>query len=191
MSDINLLQTQSNIHAIKATSQKWLLRIVTLVLVVALLMYGYLMFMSWNNSKKIKIVQDQINQVKSELDANKQRSELVTRQGQLKQVNELLAKHQYWSLFLPELARVSLASSQYTNIDLDQNGDLLLSVSFPSYQDAEKYLQVYDLPEYHKYFSNVKVLALSKLQQDNSLKVLMRLGLTLNPELLKNKDGSN
>lgn len=185
MSEINLLQTQSTFHQVKERGKRWLLRIMTLAFIVALVLYAYLFYRDWSGQKQIAENQNVIAEVQSSLENNAKRSELLVRQGQLKSANELLNAHLFWSGLLPELARISLVSAEYSLIETTEQGDLNVTVTVPTYTDAEKYLQVFDLPEYNKYFSNVRVIGLSRNQKDEILQTTMRLQLTLNPELLK------
>lgn len=187
MSEINLLEQESSVSKIKSKGKQWLSRLVGLVLVLSLLLYGYLFYDGWRLDQKISESQAKINEYQAELQNNDKREELLTRQAQLKSANQVLDKHMYWSVLLPELARVTLASAQYTNIDADVDGELGLTVTLPSYNDAEKYLQVFDLPEYNANFSNVKIVSLLKTQQDNLLKTTMRIQLTLSPDFLKDR----
>lgn len=185
MSDINLLDQESSISKIKNRSKQWLSKLVGLVLVLSLLLYGYLFYQGWNLEKKVSESETKIEEYRSDIQNNKKRQELITRQGQLKSANDLLDKHMYWSTLLPELARVTLTNAKYTNIEANTEGQLSLTVSLPSYSDAEKYLQIFDLPEYNKNFSNVKLLTLTKTQEDQQFKTVMRLELTLSPDFLK------
>lgn len=185
MAEINLLETKNTIASVKQTGKKWLLRLVVVLLFLA--MAGYLLIFIMQSSAKNKItnLETKMSQVRTELQNNKERNELITRQGQLQDLNKLLGEHQFWSTLLPELARVSLTSASYTTIETATAGNIILSVAVPTYADAEKFLQVFDLPEYNQQFSNVRLLALSRSQQDNVLKTVMRIQLTLNPNLLK------
>ncbi len=185
MADINLLETQSTVSVVKIQGKRWIFRLAMLFLVLVVGMYGYLLFSSWRIDSRLSIAQAQIKKAQDSLSGNKQRSELITRQAQITNINKLLDSHLYWSTFLTELSRVTLAQAQYSNIEVDKEGHLNLTVTVPSYAEAEKYLQVFDLPEYNKQFSNVKVMSLSKIQQSDLIKTTMRLQLTLNPELLK------
>lgn len=187
MADINLLDQESSVSKIKNQSKQWLSRIAGVILVLSLLLYGYLFYSSWSLNNQIGESQAKITQYQSELQNNKKRDELIARQGQLKYTNQLLDNHMYWSILLPELARVTLNSAKYTSIETNVEGELGLTVTVPSYSDAEKYLQIYDLPEYNKNFSNVRVMSLSKTEQDNLLKTTMRLRLTLDPTFLKTR----
>lgn len=185
MADINLLQTQSTISAVRDQGKRWLFRIAIFILVIVIAAYAFLILSSWRSDSKLTEARTKIKAVQDSLSNNKKRTELVTRQAQISNVDKLLNNHLYWSEFLPELARVTLTQAQYSIIEVDKEGHLNLTVTVPSYADAEKYLQVFDLPEYNQKFSNVKVLSLSKIQQDDLIKTTMRLQLTLNSELLK------
>lgn len=184
MADINLLQTQSTLSSVKYEGKRWIFRIAVLILVIVLGAYVVLQVTNWRNQRSISEAQAQIKKVQDSLASNKQRSELLTRQAQLSHINQLLSGHLYWSKFLPELARVTLTQAQYSIIEVDKEGHLNVTVTVPSYAEAEKYLQVFDLPEYNQQFSNVKLVSLSKIQQDDLVKTTMRLQLTLNPGLL-------
>lgn len=185
MAEINLLDSQTHSSEIKAQGKLWLLRIVTLVFAAAVLGYIGLLIFGFITDRNINTKKSEVAQYQSEFKNNKQREELLTRQGQLKNANQLLAAHKYWSPLLPELARVTLTSAKYTSISADAKGGLELTVTTPSYSDAEKFLQVFDLPEYNKQFSNVKVMALTKAQQGNALQTTMRLHLTVSSDLFK------
>ncbi len=185
MADINLLQTQSPVSAIKSQGSRWLFRLSMVILIIVVGAYLVLWFFDLRTSRKLSNAKTEIKQAQDTLSNNKNRGELITRQAQINNVNKLLANHKYWSSFLPELARVTLTQAQYSIIEVDKEGHLNLTVTVPSYADAEKYLQVFDLPEYNKQFSNVKVMSLSKIQQDETIKTTMRLQLTLNSDLLK------
>lgn len=188
MSEINLLQTQTTFHQVKEKGKRWLLRVATLVFLLTLALYGYLFYRDWSGQNQIAEHQAVIAEAQTSLENNKERAELITRQGQLKSVNQLLDEHLFWSGVLPELARVTLSSAEYSVIETSEEGDLNLSVTVPTYADAEKYLQVFDLPEYNRYFSNVRVMALTRSQKDTSLQTTMRLQLTLDPALLKKQN---
>ena len=185
MSEINLLQSQSTFNQVKERSKRWILRVATLILILSLLLYGYLFYSNWSGQKKIAENQQVIAEAQASLENNEQRDELITRQGQLQSANQLLSAHLFWSGLLPELARVTLSSAEYSTVETGEDDNITLTVTMPSYSEAEKFLQVFDLPEYNKYFSNVRVLSLGKNQKDDTLQTTMRLQLTMSPELLK------
>lgn len=185
MAEINLLDSQAHSSVIRAQGKLWLLRIVTAAFILVVVSYLVLLVYNLIIDKNINQAKATVAQYQSQFNDNKKREELITRQGQLKNVNQLLSAHRYWSPLLPELARVTLTSAKYTSITVDSKGGLELTVSTPSYSEAEKFLQVFDLPQYNKEFSNVKVMALTKSQDGNLLQTTMRLHLTLNPDIFK------
>jgi cell division protein FtsB len=185
MADINLLEKRTTYSQVKERGKRWFLRIVTLVFVLTLALYGYLFFSQWNAEKQIAEHQSVIAKAQSELENNQQREELITRQAQVKKANQLLNDHLFWSGLLPELARVTLTQAQYSSVEISKTGDIFLTVTVPNYEEAEKFLQVFDLPEYNQQFSNVRILALGRAEKNNVLQTTMRLQLTFNPSLLK------
>lgn len=185
MSEINLLQTQSAFHQVKERGKRWLLRLMTLAFIVTLALYGYLFYRDWSGQKQISENQAVIAEVQSSLEKDQKRSELLVRQGQLQTVNQLLAEHSFWSGLLPELARITLVSAEYSLVETTPQGDLNITVTVPTYAEAEKFLQVFDLPEYNKYFSNVRVLSLGQSGKDGVSQTTMRIQLTMDQSLLK------
>ena len=185
MADINLLEQRTAFGQVKERGKRWLLRLVTLVFVLTLALYGYLFYSEWNSEKQIAENQSVIAKAQSELENNQQRGELITRQAQVKNANQLLNDHLFWSGLLPELARVTLTQAQYSSVETSTTGDVFLTVTVPTYAEAEKFLQVFDLPEYNQQLSNVRILALGQVEKDNVLQTTMRLQLTLNQDLLK------
>ncbi len=188
MSDINLLQTptQTNTLFISET-KRFFARILMFVLLIAVVAYGYLYFDLWNTNKSIASTEKSITKSQSEAFANKDRLELLTRQGQAQQLDTLIKGHLYWSYLLPELARISLKSARYTSIEADGNGKLNLAVALPNYTDLEKFMQIFDLPEYNKQFSNVRIVSITKIQTETAVEVLVRLQLIFDPSFIKNR----
>jgi hypothetical protein len=139
------------------------------------------------NNKKLTSIQSDIKSAQSEALNNKDRNELVTRQEQLKNLDGLIKKHLYWSYLLPELARVTLKSAQYTEIEAKSDGKLNLAVTLPNYEEVEKFMQMFDLPEYNQQFSNVRILDINNVQTNTTLQTELRLELNFNPEYIKGR----
>lgn len=188
MPDINLLQTPTvHTSAISSRSRALLARLLMLVLILVVVGFGLLKFLTWQDGKNITTTQAQVASAQTDALNNKDRKELITRQGQSKELDSLVQNHMYWSYMLPELAKVTLKSAQYTEIDVDDQGKLLVTVTLPSYDDLEKYMQVFDLPEYNQQFSNVKIDSISKQQINDTVQMVVRLELTFDPDFLKGK----
>ncbi len=185
MAEINLLDNQAPSSVIKAQGKLWLVRLITTLFALVVLVYVALLIFGWVTSRSIDQAKETVAKYQADFKNNKDREEVITRQGQLKNANQLIAGHRYWSPVLPELARVTLTSATYSSITVDVKDGLDLTVNTPSYEEAEKYLQVFDLPEYNKQFSNVKLLTLTKSEGNNKIQTTMRLHLTVNPSLYK------
>ena len=82
---------------------------------------------------------------------------------------------------------MTLRSAKYTSIDATNDGSLNLAVSLPNYTEVEKYMQIFDLPEYNKQFSNVRIVSIDTLQEETSIEILLRLKLDFNPEFIKGR----
>lgn len=186
MAEINLLNTDSaQSHSLAAKSKKWLMRVVSLIFVGVLVYYGFLFLSGQNAEKDLEEAKNTVTSYQNEINESSRRQELITRQGQLNQVNKLVDAHLAWSQLLPELARVSLTSARYTNIEAKEDGQLDVTVELSSYADADKYLQVFNLPQFNSSFSNVTIMALTRSQDEEGSKVSMRLRLEFDQELLK------
>jgi len=80
-----------------------------------------------------------------------------------------------------------LNTARYTAVEADSTGKLTLSVAVASYEDFEKFMQIFDLPEYNQQFSNVTVLSINKTQRENAIETIVRVQLTFNPTFIKGK----
>jgi hypothetical protein len=185
MAQINLLDSQQT-TSFKGSGYKWLSRLMTVFLVVVILGYGYFFIRQRSLQSQINDVRSQTAAAQTEATSNTAREELLTRQGQLVSLNPLIKNHVYWSGLLPELARISLRQSGYTSIEAASNGNLILSVEMPTYTDLDKFLQIFDLPEYNRQFSNVRVLSINKVAREGQIAYLMRVQLTFSTDFIKN-----
>lgn len=188
MSEINLLHTDSKGSGVNTSFATTLLaRLFLILVIIAVAIYAVLYFYTWKNSNSLKTVNAQVQKLETEALANKDRNELVTRQDQLSELETLISEHVYWSYLLPELSRVTLKSARYTKIEAGKDGKLSLAVNLPSYSDVEKYMQIFDLPEYNQQFSNVRISGISTVQKDEAIEVELRLQLTFNKEYIKGR----
>lgn len=188
MSEINLLHTDSADSGINNSFAARLVARLSMVLIIAaVVIYALLYFYTWRNHNKLTVVTEQTNTLQAKALANEGRNELVTRQEQLTQLETLIDNHAYWSYLLPELARVTLRSARYTAIKASNDGKLDLIVALPSYSDVEKYLQIFDLPEYYQQFSNVRIAGITTSNNDEKIETQLNLELTFNPEFIKGK----
>lgn len=188
MSEINLLHSDPSVGGRSSSfAAKFIARIILLLVVGVILLYAALYFYTWRNTSKIESVNQQVQTMQTEAMADTERNEVVTRQAQLIELETLIDNHLYWSYLLPELARVTLKSAKYTDIEAKSNGQLNLSVSLPNYGEVEKYMQIFDLPEYNQQFSNVRIIGIDTVQKETAIETLLRLQLTFNSEYIKGR----
>ncbi len=185
MPQINLLKEKnSNPRALQG-----MLAIVNIILIVIILglgaYYGWMYFSVKSNNNNILDIQDKISKEKSAALKQPDRQQLLTRQAQLKELEGLIAKHPYWSAMLPQLATVTLKEASYMSVKLDTAGFLDVSVTVPNTESLDKFLQIFDLPEYYKNFYNLKIGSISNGQKDNKLLTKFDLRMNYNPDLLK------
>ncbi len=186
MAEINLLNNDRSNSGINTDFIAVVFaRILLLLVIVAAIVYGLLFFFNWRSNSKLETTNKEVQKLESEALSNKDRNELVTRQEQLTHLEKLVDDHVYWSYLLPELSRVTLKSAKYTRIEADKQGKLNLTVSLPSYSDMDKYLQIFDLPEYNQQFSNVRVVGIDTEQEESALLTSLQLQLTFNKAYLK------
>lgn len=188
MPEINLLDNnQIDTGDAVSSIARNVARLFLLLVVAAIIGYGVLFFLSYRVQGQVDETTASIKTKQTAIEGNKDRSEIVTRQGQIKEFNGLVDNHLYWSYLIPELARVTLNSGKYTVIQADSDGKLNLTVSLPSYADIEKYMQIFDLPEYNQQFSNVRIVNITKNQNGSKIETLLTLQLTFNPEFIKGR----
>lgn len=188
MSEINLLrndQSEDRFDAgfVALTVARILLAIVVLIIAV----YAILFFLNWRNTGKLTEVKAKVETVQAEILNNEDRNEVITRQEQIKELDALIGKHVYWSYLFPELARVTLRSATFTQIEADREGLLTMTANLPNYADIEKFMQIFDLPEYNQQFSNVRILSISTVQSEDVIRTQVRLQLMFNPEYIKGR----
>lgn len=163
MAQINLLDTEK-----KHNSLPWerllsaIVKLLVVVLILVLVYYGYAYFRSKVLAENIYNLQNKIVEMQNKILRHPDRQELLTRQGQIKEIETLFKNHSYWSKLLPELARVTLKNATYLAFSGNQDGSAHLVVSVPSYTDFDQFLQVFDMPEFNENFSDVKITSVSK-----------------------------
>ncbi len=148
----------------------YIVRVFALVFVLMLAAWGFLYLRIRMNTSKASEVETNIQKIQDEIIAMPAWRQVVTRQGQVRAAEGLLDNQQLWSRLLPELARVTLQGASYLSFSADARGTARMSVSVPSYTDFDKFLQVFDLPQFNNHFSQVTVSSVEKYQQgDNQL----------------------
>lgn len=186
MPQINLLG-QENVHKNAALTRLplYLVRFFVVVFLLVLLYWGYLYVRVKLVVNKVATAQADIIRIQKETLADKNRRELLVRQGQLSTLDKLLKDQQYWSRFLPELARVTLKSASYLSFSAGKDGVARMSVTVPSYKEFDEFLQVFDLPQFNSKFSDITVSSIGKYQQGDTQTVRFDMSMRYDPSFLK------
>ncbi len=184
MAQINLLSGQAAKHTLPWVQ---LLSIISKILIVLILIclgvWGYLYFVTKKTTTDIYKTQNLIKGSAENLIGLPERKEVITRQGQLKAFNGLVANQTHWSVFFAtKLAPITLKTSRFVTINAQNDGHLRLSVSVPSYADLDKFLQVFDSFELNKVFSDIKVTSLAKSQNGDKLDIRFDVTMKYKPE---------
>ncbi len=186
MAQINLLkqQKQTTGDAVQKAATA-ATRILALLLVAVLVYYGYLYYQAKTKTTQVNELTAQIAKDQKELDSIPGKNELYTRQQQLSQLMSIVSNHSYWSSLMPALAKVTLKTAYYSSLKAQSDGTIAVTVTVPTTEDLDKFLQVFDLPEYYNNFYNIKVSSIGKNQVGNSLMTQFNVSMQYNPSLLK------
>ena len=187
MAQINLLK-QNQPSSFSRFGIFPILNYLTMAGILALLSYyGWAYLQNKKYDKKNQELAAVILQQKQELSSVKNRDELFSRQAQLKGYDELISGHPYWSQLLPELAKVTLKQVSYLSVKIDNQGVMNLSVQLPTMADLEKFLQVFDSAQLNKYFRDLRISGISKIQDEEKNYVRVDIQLNYDPSLLNFK----
>ena len=162
----------------------WVVRFLLLVILALVGYYVYLLYSIHGQNTTMTNTEQQIQADQQDLSKVSGRDELLTRQQQLKQLMSLVGGHAYWTRLFPALAQVTLNSANFLSIQTLPDGSLSMSGTVPSNEDLDKFLQVFDLPEFNKDFYDVKISSLGKAQVGNQLLVQFTVNMKYNPALL-------
>lgn len=187
MAQINLLSNQSAKQQLPwHTLLAIVVKILSGIVIVMLAAWGYFFYAHRSTEKEIFDTQNVIKSTSETLSKLPERRELIARQGQLKAFNGQLAAQPHWSTFLTtRLSPVTLKTSRYVSINAQDDGRLRLSVSVPTYADLDKFLQIFDLPELNKVFSDIKVTSLSKSQVGDALDIRFDVSMKYDPTAIQ------
>jgi cell division protein FtsB len=185
MVDINLLGSQKKTTEYSKTISSFIAMALAVALVLVLIYYAYLFIGGRRTAAHITTLQEEITAAEAKIQSNVDKNELFTRQAQLKDLSVLLKDHIYWSALVPELARTTLRSAAFTSFSLKENGDVSMIVDVPSYAELDKFLQVFDLPEFNQNVSNVRVQSVVKVQRENSLRINAKVEFSYRISALK------
>ena len=185
MAQINLLKQSSTASNTWDNLPKILARLLIFVLIILVGYYAWLVIDTQSIASKTTSTQAEINLDKQKALSTAGRGEVLTRQLQLKDFQDLLAQHLYWSQLMPVIADATLKKATYSSLKVDGEGLLTLAVNVPTLEDLDKYLQVFDLPQVNKYFSNVRISSYRKVQGPNSTGIAFEVNMNYNKSVIK------
>lgn len=191
MPQINLLKQTHSTTNYADKLPGILVKVFGLILLLVVGYYVSLIMRVSSLSKRADELNRQIATMQQHIAEFTRKPELVTRQGQLKELNALIQNHIYWNSFLPELARVTLVTASYNGLDALSDGTMTLSSSVPTYAELDKYLQVFDRPEFNANFSDLKISGVNQMQDGDSASIAFRLSMKFNTAMLKYNFGQN
>lgn len=187
MAQINLLKQKSSTQSFAEALPNIAVKILVLVFLGACVYYGYLFFKAKRVSQDTAAVQGEIQSGANEVESNRaDRDELLTRQNQISELGGLIKTYPYWSQLFPALAKATLKISHYTGIKMSNDGSVSLSASVPDLYQFDKFLQIFDLPEFNENFYDVHISSFAKSKgPDDSLSINFEAKMRFCPELVK------
>jgi hypothetical protein len=192
VAQINLLKQNVSVGSqLQKDIPKFLVRLFLIILVGIIGYYGWLFFQAKSLDSQIAETNVKINSEQQSGLTEKNRNELMTRQQQLKSLNGLVASHSYWSQLFKPLADATLKNASYSNLQVSLDGGLSLSVAVPTLEDLDKYMQIFDLPQFNQNFSNVIIGGFTKVDSKNSTGVQFQAKMKFDPKLIQYKDPNN
>lgn len=191
MPQINLLKQTHRNTDWQDKAPSLLVKIFAVVLLVVIGYYIYLFLDARSLDNQTTEVRQKISSNQNKILNFNRHDELITRQGQLKELTNILQNHIYWTSFLPELAKVTLKTASYFSLNVLSDGNMALSVSVPDYRNVDKFIQVFDQPEFNKYFDSLRVGGVAQVQNSKGLVTTFDAKFKFNTEMLKYNFGSN
>lgn len=184
MAQINLLKQNKPSELNNLGIFSILSKFALLGILCVLVYYGLLIYRHRAAEKEIKSLQANIARQKQELSQIQRRDEVLVRQAQIKEFNSLISDHIYWSQLMPEFAKVTLKKASYLSFKAVDVGTISLAVQLPSIAELDKFLQVFNSPKLNRYFSDLKVGGISRIQDEKESHVRVDVQLKYDPGLL-------
>ncbi len=184
---INLLKQQSP-FAVSGSVLSVVNKIIIVLILVLIGYYGWVYFQVKTVKTKITTLHSEIANKKTEFNQTKRSDELIIRQTQIKEFDNLINSHVYWSQLLPEIAKVTLKQATYLSIQTDSKHALSLSVQLANMVELNKFLQAFNSPSLNKYFRDVKIGGVSKVQEDDKNFIKAEITFDFNSKIIEYKD---
>jgi hypothetical protein len=187
--EINLLKPKSPREHFLQLSPKILARLLLVLLVAVALYYAWLFFQVKTTAGEVAKIQQANLSSRGEAATTQGRDELLTRLSQLQEADKLISHHLYWSNLLPALARVTLKTASYSNLEAFSDGTVGLTVMVPNLGELDKFLQVFNNPKFNANFYNITIGAFHKIQSGDTAAITFDVKLNFNPALLHQTNG--
>jgi cell division protein FtsL len=190
VAQINLLKQNTRSNPLAQFSPKIAVQI---MVVVFLALVGYYVFLFFQLNKINSDTQDMAREIQAAQQlaiSNPNKDELFVRQQQIKNLKDLIAGHLYWSQIFEPLADVTLKDARYSSLKVTLPNSLSMSVKVKDLEELDKYLQVFNLPDFNKNFNNVRIGSYSKTQSATSTDIQFSVQMDFNPSLLVYKQSN-
>ncbi len=177
---VNLIPTALTVKSWTQISQRLLMSAVGAVIVAAIV-YGGLMLWEWQIESKAKEIDKQIAQVEASINQFQAlKDEIAKTETQIKDVQQLLSRHVYWTKFFALLQKYSIDTVSYDRFAAGTNGSMSLNARGTDYQSAARQLKLLQMPEAQEF---VKDASITTVTQDEKGGVSFTINLTLNNNL--------
>ncbi len=187
MAEINLLKQKSSGQNLAASLPSFLAKFLIVVALGVLAYYGWLFFAQKKAATEVAQLQTEIASAKKDALGRPERFELLTRQGQLKELGALSGNYEYFTQLFKPLADNTLKRAQYTGIKADSDGNIVLSAVVPSLEDLDKYFQLFNTSDFSANFSNVQVGGFYKVKDKTGEHYTFDIKMQFDPGLIKAK----
>ena len=150
MAQINLLSPNTSKPNLGQAALRIGVKVLVGLLILMVVYYVWTLVDGKRTASSIVNLQNKITSAEGQVLGQKDRQELIVRQGQIQALSNLLKNHVYWSQLIPELAESTLKTASYVSFSANDQGTGTMVVSVPSYTDLDKFLQVFDLPQFNE-----------------------------------------
>jgi hypothetical protein len=188
MAQINLLKQKHGPANFAEALPSILVKLLIVLTVAAAIYYGWLFVNVKKIGSEVRAVQESITETKGKITSVQGSEEVVVRQSQLKELDKLIDNHIYWSQIFPVLASSTLRTAGYSSLRAQTDGNISLSAAVPNLIELDKYLQVFNLPQFYENFSDVRIGSIERNREAQSSSVKFQVMMKYNPVILKYKD---
>jgi hypothetical protein len=186
MAQINLLnKTGSTKRDIGSVVSVIIAGVVTFAFAASIVYYAFLYIKARQINAQTISTQNKILKNQQIIKSMVKRDEIITRQGQLKELVQLYKNRLVWSNLIPEVARITLKQAKYLSLQATAEGKLDMQVLTTDLSNLDKFLSVFEDPRYNRCITDVKMTSLSRSQSVDNLETKFGLQVSYNPKLLK------